>query len=285
MIIKPFDPWRNPVCTCPAKMSLNPYTGCSHGCLYCYAASYISRFSVCRPKKNLLRMVGRDVAALTPGTLIALSSSSDPYPPIEKGLRLTRGCLEILKAGDMSVQVMTKSNAICDDANLLGDMRAVVGITITGLNDSLAGMLEPGAPRPSKRLDAIRRLRDYGVQVSARIDPIIPGINDSGLSEIVSAVCNAGALHITSSTYKARQDSLKRLCSAFPEEGKALMALLERGERIGGGLYLPREIRRMIMLEVETAAAREGVTFAACREGLSSRSEISCDGSHLIQSI
>jgi DNA repair photolyase len=284
-MIKPFDPWRNPVCTCPAKMSLNPYTGCSHGCLYCYATSYIPRFSVCRPKKNLLRLVCRDVSRIAPGTLITLSSSSDPYPPQERDLRLTRGCLEILKAGEMSVQVMTKSNAVCYDADLLGDMKAVVGITITDLNDSLAGTLEPGAPMPEKRLDAIRRLRDNGVPVSARIDPVIPGINDSELCEIVSAVCNAGALHITSSTYKARPDSLKRLCSAFPAEGKALVALLEKGDRIGGCCYLPKETRRRIMREVERAAANEGVTFAACREGLSSQSGISCDGSHLIQSI
>jgi DNA repair photolyase len=285
MIIGPFDPWRSPFCTCPVKMSLNPYTGCSHGCLYCYATAYIPRFFECRPKSKLKRQIRHDISRLEPATLITLSSSSDPYPPMEKELRLTRGCLEILKLGGMSVQVMTKSNLVSDDADLLGDMKAVVCMTITSLNDSLACILEPGAPRPARRLDAMRRLRDCGVPVSARIDPIIPGINDSQLSEIVSEVCNAGALHITSSTYKAKPDSLKRLSTAFPEEGRALAAMLKTGERIGQDRYLPRETRRRIMLEVEMAATKEGVTFAACREGLSDKSGKSCDGSHLIRSI
>lgn len=284
-MLKPFDPWRNTVCTCPPKLSLNPYTGCMHGCLYCYASSYIPRFSVCRPKKDLLRHLSRDVSKLKPGTIIAMSSSSDPYPPMEKDLRLTRGCLEVLKAGGMSLQVMTKSNAVCDDADLLGVMRSAVSITITTLNESLARRLEPGAPAPHQRLDAIRRLQYCGVPVSARIDPIIPGINDSELGDVISAVCNAGARHITSSTYKARPDSLKRLCSAFPEEGEGLRVLLEMGEPIGGSHYLPKEIRRRIMFEAERAATIEGVTFAACREGLPNRPGISCDGSHLIQSI
>jgi DNA repair photolyase len=77
-IIKPFDPWRGKLCTCPSKFSFDPYTGCEHGCLYCYASSYVRRFHECRPKRDLLRVVRNDVARLPDDVLISMSNSSDP---------------------------------------------------------------------------------------------------------------------------------------------------------------------------------------------------------------
>lgn len=285
MILKPFDPWKNSLCTCPSKLSLNPYTGCSHGCLYCYASSYIPRFSEPRPKKDLLRQLERDVSKTAPGTLITLSGSTDPYQPIEEDLRLTNGSLQILMPRRMAVQVVTKSDMVCRDIDLLSIMRSVINITITTLDASLSRRLEPGAPVPGKRLQTVSRLRDNGIPVSVRIDPIIPGINDSEIQDIVSEAYNAGAQHITSSTYKAKPDSMKRLYAAFPIEAEALKELFEMGERIEGSLYLPKELRQRIMHDLEIAAAREGLTFAACREGLKKQRNVSCDGSHLIRSI
>ncbi|MFB3765860.1 MAG: radical SAM protein [Methanotrichaceae archaeon] len=285
MMLKPFDPWKNSLCTCPSKLSLNPYTGCSHGCLYCYASSYIPRFSECRPKRDLLKQLERDISKAAPGTLITLSGSTDPYQPAEKELGITSGCLKILRSGCMAVQVVTKSDMVCEDIDLLSGMRSVVNITVTTLKDSLSRRLEPAAPLPGRRLQAIRKLRDNGIPVSVRVDPIIPGINDSEIKDIVSEVCSAGAQHITSSTYKARPDSMKRLCTAFPAEGVALKALFKRGERIGGSLYLPEELRLRIMHEIEVYAAIKGMSFACCREGLRKQRKVSCDGSHLIQSI
>ena len=84
MILRPFDPWKGQLCTCPPKLSLNPYTGCPHGCLYCYASSYIPRFAECRPKVDLLKRLARESSKIRPKTLVALSNSSDPYPPLEK---------------------------------------------------------------------------------------------------------------------------------------------------------------------------------------------------------
>ena len=285
MVLKPFDPWRNPLCTCPSKLSLNPYTGCLHGCLYCYASSYIPRFSDCRPKRDLLRQLKRDVSKIAPGTLITLSGSTDPYQPIEKDLGLTSCCLQVLRSGSMAVQVVTKSDTVCKDIDLLSSMRSVVNITITTLKDSLSRMLEPGAPTPYMRIQAIKKLRDNEIPVSVRVDPIIPGINDLELNDIVSEVFNAGAQHITSSTYKAKPDSMKRLYTAFPIEAEVLKALFEKGERIGGSLYLPMELRQRIMHDVEMAVTREGMSFAACREGLKKQRKVSCDGSHLIRPI
>lgn len=282
MILRPFDPWRNQLCTCPPKLSLNPYTGCAHGCLYCYAASYIPRFQDCRPKADLLKHLAREAAIIRPGTLVAMSNSSDPYPRMETDLFLSRGCLQILKRRDLAVQVVTKSDLVVRDADLLASMSATVAITITTLDSSLARKLEMGAPSPERRLDAMRLLKARGIPVCARIDPIIPGINDSEISSLVDAVHQAGAGHITSSTYKARSDSLKRICTIFPDAGERLRVLYQSGCRISGSLYLPLEIRRNLICEVEQRAIEAGVTFSACREGIASRYGVNCDGSHLV---
>jgi DNA repair photolyase len=282
MILKPFDPWKSALCTCPAKLSLNPYTGCPHGCLYCYATSYIPHFQETKPKVDLEKRLRREILKVEPGCLVTMSSSSDPYPHMETDLRITRGCLEILKSRCLRVLVATKSDLVCRDADLLNEMDSVVSITVTTLKDDITGMLEPGAPPTERRLEAIRILRRKGIPVFARIDPIIPGINDSEIEGLVNAACKAGAQHITSSTYKARPDSWKRICFAFPSQAKSLKAIFEKVSYVGGSRYMQREIRESLMLKVEKAALRNGVTFASCREGLAIQRGVLCDGSHLM---
>jgi DNA repair photolyase len=78
-IIRPFDPWQSPLCTCPFKYTVNPYTGCGHGCLYCYASSYIKDFFRPRPKENILINVRKDLQSLPKGSVVELSASSDPF--------------------------------------------------------------------------------------------------------------------------------------------------------------------------------------------------------------
>ncbi len=285
MILSPFDPWKSQLCTCPAKLSLNPYTGCPHGCLYCYASSYIPRFAECRPKADLLRRLVRESSRISPCTMVALSNSSDPYPPQEENLRLSRGCLQILKERGLCAQVVTKSHLVARDADLLSEMKACVAITITSLSDSICRRLEPGAPLPERRLDAMYKLSAKGVALSARIDPIIPGINDEEIDQLAAAVSRAGARHITTSTLKARPGNMKKIISVFPQEGKALERMFSRGCKVAGSGYLPEEIRRDLMHRVKESARREGVTFSTCREGWAKVSGISCDGSHLLSAV
>lgn len=282
MILKSFDPWKSPMCTCPPKLSLNPYTGCPHGCLYCYAASYIPRFSECRPKADLLKRLAREVSKVEPGVLLAIANSSDPYPPAEKSLGLTRGCLEILGERGVRVQVVTKSDLVCRDSDLLADMRATVSVTITTLQDDISRILEPGAPLPQRRLQTIEHMRRLKIPVSARIDPVIPGINESELEDLVIAACSFGAQHIISSSYKARPESLRRLATLFPSQTLRLKALFKEGSRVGRSIYLSFEEREKLMWKVEEAARRRGITFSTCREGMLSKEGPSCDGSHLI---
>lgn len=284
MILQPFDPWKGTLCTCPAKLSLNTYTGCPHGCLYCYASSYIPKFSFCRPKIDLLRRLDREAARTSPDLFVAISNSSDPYPPMEKDLRLTRGCLRILNERDFRVQIVTKSNLVTEDIDLLTTMRATVAVSIATLDEALSQKLEPGAPSPHRRLFALNELSEAGIPISARIDPVIPGINDSGIKDLVYSLSSVGVRHITSSTYKARPDSMKRILSAFPEEGEALEVLFSQGSRYSGSRYLPEEIRRSILERVRAHACKAGITFSTCREGFGFLFEkgISCDGSHLL---
>ncbi|ODA45213.1 Radical SAM domain protein [Thermodesulfovibrio sp. N1] len=94
MYLRFFDPWKSKLCSCPSKYSLNPYTGCAHGCIYCYASSYIKNFFNCRTKPNLLEDLKRQIKKISKDSLISLSNTSDPYPPIEKELKITRECLK-----------------------------------------------------------------------------------------------------------------------------------------------------------------------------------------------
>jgi DNA repair photolyase len=168
------------------------------------------------------------------------------------------------------------------DADLLAGMRACVALTLTTLDERLSRKLEPSAPLPKERLAAMKNLADLGVPVSARIDPIIPGINDGEIEGLVAAASGAGAKHITSSTYKARPANLLRIISAFPEEGEDLKKLFARGEVISASSYLPAEIRRDLMQRMRECAESEGLTSSTCREGSAPSQGVHCDGSHLL---
>jgi len=282
-VLRRFDPWGDPLCTCPPKYGLNPYTGCSHRCVYCYITSYIPRAFECRPKADLLRRLERDLARADNRMFISMSNSSDPYPLQEGKLMLTRGCLEAIARRGMAVQIITKSDLVVRDTDVLAGTPSVVSFTVTTLDRGLAARLEPGAPPPSRRLEAMRRLSEAGIPVTLRLDPVFPGLNDGEIEEIVEAAVQSGALHVTSSTFKPRPDSWSRFSLAFPEEARRMADdYFRRGWKHHNARYLPRRIRRELMARVERACRRAGVTFATCREGFRFRAP-TCDGSHLIR--
>lgn len=286
-VIRPFDPWKSPLCTCPRKYSLHPYTGCSHFCLYCYATAYIGRRRSI-PKAGFLRNVKSDLALLEKDAIIEMSTSSDPYPPIEEMLELTRRTLALLANYPVKVLITTKSHIVVRDADILVKIPSAVMITITTLDDNLAKIIEPEAPPPSLRLKAIKELSAHGVPTGVRIDPIIPGVNSDEyhIAELVEKVIEAGARHIVTSTYKAKWDSLNRLVAALPDTANKLRELyVHRGVKIHGYMYLPRDVRERLLSPVIRATLRHGLTVATCREGLGPEffKAPSCDGSHLIR--
>ncbi len=290
--IKPFDPWRSPLCTCPMKWVVHPYTGCSHACLYCYAANYIPKHSTPRPKKDFLSLITKDLSLIPKEALIELSTSSDPYSWPEKELGITRLVLHKLLENGARVLITTKSSFVVRDLDLLSKYRnrVAVAITITTLDDKLAKIIEPGAPPPSERLKAVKLLAANGIGVVVRLDPIIPFINDSyeNMENVISSVAAAGALQITSSTYKAKPVDFKKILNVVrmlrgdrvAEEFKFLYFGNSKNV-VSGYRYLDEKQRLDYMKIVREISYSNGLVFATCREGFKylHTPGFNCDGS------
>ena len=192
----------------PMDVSVNPYRGCEHGCIYCYARPYHeylglsagvdfeSRIFVKDQAPALLR----DALAARSWTpqVIGFSGVTDPYQPIERKLRLTRAGLEVLLEFRNPVAIITKSHTVTRDIDLLralAEHQAVqVMLSITTLDDDLSGAMEPRASRPARRIDAIRELSAAGIPTGVMVAPIIPGLTDHEVPAILKAAADAGAL-------------------------------------------------------------------------------------------
>jgi DNA repair photolyase len=280
-LISRFDPWRSSLCTCPPKLTFNPYSGCDHDCVYCYASSYIPRFQECRPKKELLQTLRREAAKLK-GETVSISNSSDPYPHMEATAGLTRRCLEILAESNCRIQIITKSNLVARDDDLLSKVPSTVALTITTLDAEVAQVLEPNAPPPAERLRAAETLIGKGVPVSVRIDPVISFVNDQP-EKLVATVAGIGVKHVTSSTYKIKPDNWCRFAAAMPQVAEKLTSLYFRqGEKISGNTLLPRDLRLKLMKNIRDLATANDMKFGVCREGLAQLNTASCDGSWLL---
>ena len=191
----------------PFEASLNPYRGCEHGCAYCYARptpEYLGFSSGVDFESRI--MVKEDAPALLRAELLkpsykpanlSLSGVTDPYQPIEKKLRVTRGCLEVLAEARHPVVLITKNHLITRDVDLLAELArhhaTAVYISVTTLDPELARKLEPRASSPKMRLEAIRVLNEAGVPVGVSTAPIIPGLNDSEIPALIDAARAAGA--------------------------------------------------------------------------------------------
>ncbi len=232
-------------------------------------------------KKSLIPMLRREAVQLR-GEILAMSSSSDPYPTVESELGLTRQCLKIIAESNFRLEVFTKSDIVARDADLLGNMPCMVAITITTLDDHLAQIIEPKAPPPHKRLKAVETLVSRGIPVAVRVDPIIPFLNDNP-SELISTLSSLGVKHITTSTYKVKHDNWMRLTHALPETAEKLAPLyFKEGEKANGSILLPRDTRVKLMKNMRDLADSNGMRFGACREGFGELNTASCDGSWLL---
>ena len=186
--------------------SINPYRGCEHGCIYCFArpthaylglspgADFESRLFA---KPNAAELLAKELSA--PGYVprtIAMGTNTDPYQPIEKKMRITRSILEVLRDFRHPVGIVTKSSLILRDLDILSDMaemglaRAALSIT-TLLDRKLARLMEPRAATPARRLEAIAGLAAAGVRTSVMFAPIIPALNDRELEAVLAASAEA----------------------------------------------------------------------------------------------
>jgi len=205
-----------------------------------------------------------------------MSNSSDPYTPEEEKLKATRKCLHIFKENRVATLIITKSHLVARDIDLLSKMKVAVSISITTLDNEKAKIIEPKAPSPSKRIDALKKLKKAAIPCSIRLDPIIPSINDEEIESIVEKVAPYVS-HVVASTIKPRNDSMKRLA-------KVMNVAKYEWHRHGNAFYLPKQIRFKLLERVENACKEYGLSFAACREGYKFKAG-SCDGSHLIKMI
>ena len=187
--------------------SINAYRGCEHGCVYCFARP-THAYQGLSPgldfetklfaKPNAAELLEKELAA--PGyepKTIAMGTNTDPYQPIEKRFRITRGVLEVLARTNHPVGIVTKSALITRDIDILAGMAAKglakVAISVTTLDPKLARSMEPRAATPSRRLATIRELSAAGIPVSVLVAPIIPSLNDPEIEDILQAVKDAGA--------------------------------------------------------------------------------------------
>jgi len=186
--------------------SINPYRGCEHGCVYCYARpshaymglspglDFESKLFI---KPNAAALLREELTATTyqPAT-IALGANTDPYQPIERDYRITRQVIEVLQEFNHPFGIVTKSATVLRDLDILQDMAAKglvkVAVSITTLDPKLARRMEPRASTPMKRLSALEILSKAGIPTVVMMGPIIPGLNDSEIENILKAARNAG---------------------------------------------------------------------------------------------
>jgi len=191
----------------PFVYHLNPYRGCEHGCIYCYARpthEYLS-FSAGLDFETKI-LVKEDAPALLRKQLmsprwepqaVGMSGVTDCYQPVERQLQITRRCLEVFAQFRSPVGIVTKSTLVTRDADLLAELAkydaAAVFVSVTTLDPDLARLMEPRAATPAARLRAIRELRAAGVPVGVMVAPVIPGLNDHEAPAILRAAQEAGA--------------------------------------------------------------------------------------------
>lgn len=187
--------------------SINPYRGCEHGCIYCFARPSHSYMGLSAgvdfesnlfAKPNAAKLLERELSKKNykPRT-IAIGTNTDPYQPIEKQWRVTREILEVLEAANHPVAIVTKSALVTRDIDILSRMAgkglAKVALSITSLDRKLTRAMEPRAATPGLRLKAIRDLKAAGIPVSVMVAPVIPALNDHELERILDSAKAAGA--------------------------------------------------------------------------------------------
>ena len=187
--------------------SINPYRGCEHGCIYCFArpthaylglspgADFESRLFA---KPNAAELLAKELSA--PGyvpRVIAMGTNTDPYQPLEKKMRITRSILEVLRDFRHPVAIVTKSPLILRDLDILSEMAAMglakAALSVTTLDRKLARAMEPRAGTPARRLQAIAGLKEAGVPAGVMFAPAIPALNDHEMENVLAAATEAGA--------------------------------------------------------------------------------------------
>jgi len=264
--------------------SINPYRGCSHGCIYCYARpahAYLGHSPgldfetqlYFKPEAGRLLAAELSRKGYKPG-VIHIGGDTDPYQPDEKRLRVTREVLETLQRFRHPFSIITKSALILRDLDILGEMGAArlarAAVSITSLDRRLARSMEPRAATPERRLEAVRRLTEAGVPTTVMFAPSIPGLNDHELEAVLERSAKAGA---RSAGYVALRLPLEIrelfeewLATDHPDRARRVMSLVRQMR--GGATYNSAWGSRMTGQGPVADAMRQRFELAKRRFGL-----------------
>ena len=267
--------------------SINPYRGCEHGCIYCFARpthaflgmspglDFESRL-VARPEAP--EILERELRARSyRPAVIAMGTNTDPYQPIEREHRIVRRILETLLECRHPVAIVTKGTLIERDADILGEMGrlglARVGISVTTLDAKLGRKMEPRAPAPKRRLETIRRLAEAGCPVRVMVAPVVPALTDHELEDILARAAAAGA---TAASWIMLRLPLEVsplfrewLAEHYPDRAKRVMGRVR--ELHGGRDYDPGWGRRLTGQGVFAEMVARRFSIAARRLGLAAK--------------
>ena len=268
----------------PFDQSINPYRGCEHGCVYCYARpshAYLGLSSGLDFETRLFykadaaRRLTEELAR--PGYVckpIVLGANTDPYQPIERRLEVTRSILQVLRQCRHPVSIVTKGALILRDAELLAEMArdglASVAVSVTTLDAELKRRLEPRAAAPQARLGVVRRLAAAGVPVGVLVAPVIPAITDHELESIIEAAAAAGARSAGYVLLRLPHDlgTLFRewLAEHYPQREQHVMSLIaalrggrDNDPRFGARMRGTGPFAELLRMRFQLACARNGL--------------------------
>ena len=245
----------------PFDRSINPFRGCEHGCIYCFARPTHAFLGlspgldfetklIARPTAPQVLARGLRARRYRPAT-IAIGTNTDPYQPVEKRLEIARNCLKVLADFQHPVGIVTKGSLIERDIDILAPMARKglvrVGISLTTLDARVSRLMEPRVPAPARRLQTIRRLTEAGIPVRVMASPLVPGLTDHELEALLAAAAKAGAtsaswimLRLPLEVSELFQDWL---AEHFPDRAGRVMARLK--EMHGGKTYSAQWHKRM----------------------------------------
>ncbi len=268
----------------PFDRSINPYRGCEHGCIYCFARPTHAWLGLSPgldfetklfAKFDAARLLEAELAkpSYTPD-VIALGTNTDPYQPVERRFGITRSILEVLARARHPVTIVTKAQLVTRDLDILAPMAreglVKVFVSVTTLEPALARKLEPRASRPALRLETIRRLAQAGVPTGVLAAPMIPALNDGEMDAILEAASEAGAeaagYILLRLPLEIKDLFIEWLEAHFPDRKAHVLSLLR--DMRGGGLYQSAWGKRM----------RGGGVYA---DLLARRFELACKRLHL----
>lgn len=239
----------------PFDRSINPYRGCEHGCIYCFARpshaylgyspglDFETQIVVKRDAARLLRqeLSARGYRA----AVLSMGSNTDPYQPVERELKITRSILEVLLETRHPLGIVTKNFLVTRDIDILSEMAKLglvkVFVSLTTLDRRLARSMEPRASTPPKRLEAIRLLNEAGIPTGVMTAPMIPAVNDMELESLLEAAHDAGAREagwvLLRLPYELKELWREWLAAHYPDRASKVMKLVQ--ESRGGADYVP----------------------------------------------